>query len=656
MANKFEKFGKYILLEKMASGGMAEVYLAKSPGANGVTKFLAIKRILPQFSDNTEFIEMFKEEAKIAVNLNHGNVVSIYDFGVERSQFYLVMEYVEGRNLRQIINEFKKKDNIFSVEQVVFLIKEVAAGLDHAHRCIDGATGKPLNITHRDMSPQNIMVSFEGEVKIIDFGIAKAETQLEATKAGTLKGKFGYMSPEQAEGFPIDLRTDIFSLGIVLWELLANDRLFTSNSEAAILRKIRECNIPPIRKINPTVHPELERIVAKALTKDKTVRYQTAAAFNRDLNRFLNTQYPDFAPEDFSVFIKNAFSNAYTDQKGKLVEYSKVQMEEIPDEPNTSHTKTGQTMTNQSAQGISEQSYSVLGLTSPADIKNTPVDLKTLIKEKPGKDFQTGLTRRKNLPPLPNPTTSMTISGSTATGVPQYTFSASKVRRTQKPSQNSSSSLVAIILTLLLVGGFGMFIYKKPVENGRTENSSKLPVVSQTPAPPPLDQANPTIPGPDPIPPQPSVGKKQSAIVTINSEPNGAMIFIDGAFTGFKTPYRLVKSTNQEYRLKLIKQGFFPLEKNFTLTKPTNTLDNKLALERYGFINLNVIGGGSKPVIEINGEVVDKKLPISMHRVPAGSPITIRVNNEYLNMSAAETVTVNENQKKVVELVLKSNQ
>ncbi|WP_424747345.1 serine/threonine protein kinase, partial [Klebsiella pneumoniae] len=139
-------------------------------------KFLAVKRILPQYSDNKDFIDMFKEEAKIAVNLNHGSVVSIYDFGIERSQFYLVMEYVEGRNLRQVLNELKKRNQQFSIEQVVYMMKEVAAGIDHAHRLIDGTTGKPLNLVHRDMSPQNIMVSYEGEVKVIDFGIAKAET------------------------------------------------------------------------------------------------------------------------------------------------------------------------------------------------------------------------------------------------------------------------------------------------------------------------------------------------------------------------------------------------------------------------------------------------------------------------------------------------
>jgi serine/threonine protein kinase len=324
MSQQLEQFGKYLLLEKLATGGMAEVYLAKSVGAVGVNKFVAIKRILPQHSESQEYIDMFKEEAKIAVNLNHGNVVSIYDFGVEIKQFFLVMEHVEGRNLRQIVNEMKKSNIQFSIDQIIYITKEVAAGLDHAHRCIDGTTGRPLNITHRDMSPQNIMVSFEGEVKIIDFGIAKAENQMEATKAGTLKGKFGYMSPEQADGLPIDLRTDIFSLGIVMWELLANDRLFTSSSEAAILRKIRECQIPSIRKINPSVPPELERIVNKALAKDKSLRYQTAAALHRDLNRFLNTQYPEFSPHDFSVFVKTAFSQIYLEQKRRLVEYSKL--------------------------------------------------------------------------------------------------------------------------------------------------------------------------------------------------------------------------------------------------------------------------------------------------------------------------------------------
>lgn len=324
MSQSFEAFGKYILLEKLATGGMAEVYLAKNNGAGGIGKLVAIKRILPQYSENPEFIDMFKDEAKIAVNLAHSNVVSIHEFGVEREQFFLVMDFVEGRNLRQILNKMKKSGLSFSVEQVLYVIKEVAAGLDSAHRCLDRSSGKPLNITHRDMSPQNVMISFEGEVKVVDFGIAKAETQIENTRAGTLKGKFGYMSPEQAEGQVVDLRTDVFSLGIVLWELLANDRLFVANNEINTLRKIRDCQIPSLRKINPNIPAELERICNKSLARDRNLRYQTAAAFHRELSRFLNRQFPDFSPHDFSVFIKTLFAGEILDHRKKIVDYSRV--------------------------------------------------------------------------------------------------------------------------------------------------------------------------------------------------------------------------------------------------------------------------------------------------------------------------------------------
>ncbi len=326
MSHSFESFGKYVLLEKLATGGMAEVFLARGSGAGGIGKFFAVKRILPQYADSPEFIEMFKDEAKIAINLSHSNIVSIHEFGVEKGQFFLVMDYVEGRNLRQILNKMKKSGLQFSIDQIIYIIKEVGAGLDHAHRCIDGTTGKPLNITHRDMSPQNVMVSFEGETKIVDFGIAKAESQIETTRAGTLKGKFGYMSPEQAEGQPVDLRTDIFSLGIVLWELLANDRLFVANNEINTLRKIRDCQIPSLRKINPNIHTELERIVQKSLARDRNLRYQTGAALHRDLNRFLNRQYPDFSPQDFAVFIKSVFADEILSLRKRLVEYAKMNL------------------------------------------------------------------------------------------------------------------------------------------------------------------------------------------------------------------------------------------------------------------------------------------------------------------------------------------
>ena len=322
MSQNFDRFGKYILLEKLAAGGMAEVFLARALGADGISKFLAVKRILPQYTDNPEFIAMFKAEAKIAINLSHSNIVQLFEIGASNNQLFIVMEYVEGKNLRQILNKFKKSKETFGIDQIVYMIREIAGGLDHAHRCLDGATGKQLNITHRDMSPQNIMVSYEGELKVIDFGIAKAETDMDETRAGTLKGKFGYMSPEQAEGQPVDLRTDIFSLGIILWELLASDRLFIANNEINTLRKIRDCRVPNLRKINPNVPPELEKIVYKALARDRNLRYQTAAAFHRELNLFLNRQYPDFTNQDFSAIIKSHYADEILDNRQRLINYA----------------------------------------------------------------------------------------------------------------------------------------------------------------------------------------------------------------------------------------------------------------------------------------------------------------------------------------------
>lgn len=210
------------------------------------------------------------------------------------------------------------------------------------------------------------------------------------------------------------------------------------------------------------------------------------------------------------------------------------------------------------------------------------------------------------------------------------------------------------MLTLLIVGGFSMYIYKKPLD-GSIDGASKVspnPVIADGASN--SDQINPTLAGADPIQPQSAKAKKQSAIVKIFSDPPDAMIFIDGAFTGFKTPYQMVKVTSQEYRLKLVKQGYFPVEKTFNLNRPMTTLEYKLTPERYGYVNLNVINGGSKPIVEINGQIEDKKK--DTYRVPAGVPITIRVTNEFFNLSASETITVNENQKKNVELVLKSNQ
>ena len=318
---KFEQFGKYTLLKRLTSGGMAEICLAHDPGAEGTGRFVVIKRTLAQYSERSEFKDMFKTEGMVACNLKHRNIVPMYEFGIETNQFFLSLEYISGHNVRELLRKLKSLKMNLPVPLAVYIIKEAASGLDYAHNVIDSATGRPLNLIHRDVSPQNIMLSFDGEIKLIDFGIAKVADR-NLTQAGHLKGKFGYMSPEQTRGEKLDPKTDIFCLGIILWEMLAGERLFQSGSEMGSLKKIRACNIPFLSKINPKVPSKLAKIVHRALNKNRNMRHKTAAEFERDLTVFLNSTYPEFSQYDFNTFIKKIYSREILKERETLKSYS----------------------------------------------------------------------------------------------------------------------------------------------------------------------------------------------------------------------------------------------------------------------------------------------------------------------------------------------
>src|SRR5882724_3566760 len=256
------KFGNYLLLERIAVGGMAEVFVAKAFGVEGFERLLAIKKILPTMGEDAEFIHMFVDEARIAVQLSHANIVQVLELGKHDENLYIAMEYISGRDLRQLIERFRKREQSVPVPQACLIVAEVCEALDYAHRKRD-ASGKPLGIVHRDVSPQNVLVSFDGDVKLIDFGIAKAETRLQNTQSGILKGKFSYMSPEQVRGHPIDRRSDIFAAGVLLWELLCGRKLFSGESDFAVLEKVRKGDVPPPRSLSPHVPERLERVVLR---------------------------------------------------------------------------------------------------------------------------------------------------------------------------------------------------------------------------------------------------------------------------------------------------------------------------------------------------------------------------------------------------------
>ncbi len=282
-------FGDYFLIEKVAVGGMAEVYKGISYGAEGFERICAVKRVLPHIAEDQEFIEMFVDEAKISAQLQHPNISQVYHLGQVDQSYFIAMEFIHGKDLRSIFDRAKARNLKLDVGLCVYLIREMCSALDYAHRkCNDQL--EPLDLIHRDVSLQNILLSYDGSVKLIDFGIAKAANKINQTQAGILKGKFSYMSPEQAKGQKIDHRADLFALGIVLYELLTLERCFFGESDFSTIERVRNVDYVPPRKIRREIPSSLEKILNKALAYDIHRRYQTASDFQDDLDQFLQKE------------------------------------------------------------------------------------------------------------------------------------------------------------------------------------------------------------------------------------------------------------------------------------------------------------------------------------------------------------------------------
>jgi len=316
-------FGKYMLLERVNVGGMAEVFKAKAFGVEGFERLVAVKRILPSIAEDTEFITMFIDEAKIAVQLTHANIAQIFDLGKVGDSYFIAMEFVHGKDLRAIFDRSRKRGEPLPVPMACYVIMKVCEGLDYAHNKKDPA-GRDLNLVHRDVSPQNVLLSYDGEVKIIDFGIAKAAGKAGKTQAGILKGKFGYMSPEQVRGLPLDRKSDIFAMGICLYELLTGERLFVGESDFSTLEKVRNVEIMPPSTYNRRIPEELEQIVLKALAKDVDDRYQTAMDLHDDLQSFMYTSGNFFARKDLSGYMRKSFADEIAKESARDEEYRRL--------------------------------------------------------------------------------------------------------------------------------------------------------------------------------------------------------------------------------------------------------------------------------------------------------------------------------------------
>lgn len=312
--SEFENFGSFIFLKKLAAGGMAEVFLARPASylANG--RLQVVKRILPHIANIPLFLEMFQAEIKVILGFNNPHTIQLHDFGEFNKQPYISMEYIEGKSLKDLISKYKERNQYIPIPLVLSLISQTAAGLSYAHTFVNQVTGEVVNAVHRDISPHNLIVSYGGNLKVIDFGIAKAmNSSVEQTQTGTLKGKIAYMAPEQFIGHELDARADLFSLGLVAWELLTLCRPFSkeNDSDIVVLEKINHCDEQIVRpsQFNPAIPKEIDHLILKALRKNPSERFSSAKEFQLAVREVMIKYYPSYTYAENGKALVETFRN-----------------------------------------------------------------------------------------------------------------------------------------------------------------------------------------------------------------------------------------------------------------------------------------------------------------------------------------------------------
>ena len=325
--NVRQRFGKYFILDHLVSGGMAKVYRARFLGEEA-DKIIAIKMIKSQFSNDENFKKMFLDELNVIFGFEHPNVINTFDYGMNKGQLFVAMEYCDGKSVNEYINKLRKKKCHIPIDIAVNIASQICRGLHYVHRYRDKLTGRKKDIIHRDISPHNIMLGYEGAVKVIDFGIAKVnqdnESNSDATQSGTIKGKISYLAPEYIEGIELDHRYDQFATGITLWEMVCGRKLFSASNNMAVLKKIQKCEIPVPSSINPKIPKELDEIILKSLSRERNNRYENMDMMDRALAKFLNIHYPEFHSSDMGYFAESLFKEEIEKDRKKLFEFGKI--------------------------------------------------------------------------------------------------------------------------------------------------------------------------------------------------------------------------------------------------------------------------------------------------------------------------------------------
>lgn len=672
-------FGKYFLIDKLATGGMAEIYKAKTFGAEGFEKLMAIKRILPHCSADKEFVDMLVDEAKLSVLLSHTNIVQVYDLGKVGDDYFISMEFINGVNLREILNRLKDHPEDFTEELVVYIISEVCKGLDYAHSKKD-TDGKSLNIVHRDISPQNILISFEGEVKIVDFGIAKAAMNISHTMAGVLKGKISYMSPEQALGKPIDRKTDIFSTGLMFYELLTGEKLFKGDTQFEVLKKIRTTRLNE-KHFPETVSDPVKKILAKSLAYSVKDRYDTAGDMQIDLTRYLYTTYADFTPRKLANLMKKLFASEIETKKAQ-------EKEEAAVEPQTQSVMVS---ANKQQEIVHRQDTGMQGQGGEGK-QATQTFMESFVsgREAEGPAAEPSITRTGHATALEE---EITPTGELMAEAPARAKKAPRPPKGKKPGRRK---LLYPIAALLLVGA-GLWGYFKtdlfnfmrppPPEplitstiqiQSQPEGAQVLLNDSETSLVTPATLPNIPVGKPqkislklakhkewtktitlldqNPVMLQPTLEVIPVSSIHVVSTPPGAKVFLDGKDTEKVTPTTLEDlPLSETYSLKLELEKHRPVEEKITLysIEPVQ-FEKKLEEIKYGSVKVTSNPSGATILLDNNN--TGKATPATLGDLEVGKRYAIRLSrNGYQDITRSLEIqdegvaTLSETLKKIEE-------
>ncbi|MEZ4820056.1 MAG: serine/threonine-protein kinase [Bdellovibrionota bacterium] len=573
-----EKFGKYLLIEQAASGGMAVIYKAAAKMSDASIQTFAIKRILPQYSTDQEFISLLHDEAKLMVRLNHPNIVSMVEFGKHNEQFYIAMEYIDGITLKDLITKVASHHEPFTIDMASHIIREIAIGLSYAHRRKD-ENGKSLAIVHRDVSPANILLSFQGDVKVADFGISKAQSQSHKTQVGIIRGKIGYMSPEQTRSdIDIDHRSDLYSLGIIFYEMLTGLRPFASNTIPEAIKLVREGKLVKPSEVRQDIPKNLEAIMLKILAHDREERYQHAQDIVDDLNEFLVQHAPLGRPVrishvDLMGFIQRFYKKEMA--KASSVGIKEQEFEKIVEKSILEEQAKSRKMYHEPSQTFAANPMFELS------VPETTVRDKNEYQKQ-----QDELMRKRGYVRLREGRT-----GSISVPIVEYESTHTETKR-MLPSK-----LILALPFLIIFAAAGYYFIRNP---------------SSSPPPEPM-----------------KVVKNPLRKIMFYTDPPGAEVMLNGQVTGVVTPGFLNLDFSSPVQVEFELAGHLPIKK--VLTQETYKEEMRFVLDpKHVVSTLAKVSLSSDPTgasIKLNGVDVEKTTPSSLD-LEVGGQYQLTFNKE----------------------------